>query len=376
MQRVFYVVITILIIISCTMQNEIFENIIVYPKNSDWIVEYEIDGNINRMSLDLPIFSDYNFDNSFYKKDIEFKGRLFDHVAYSNTGWIACITNNGRSIKTYKLSHSNRKFITNLIALPKDYSALTISIQEDILFVGGKGKNEILGFYDLNNKPKWNLLSIPDELLHSGKAIDDLLIVNNDLIAIDNIVLPKWILKYNITNPAKPIIKDVKKLNTHGTYAEITKSSYSNDLYFILSNTSSMGGAVEHISLLDRNFKEIGYFSNVIKYRNRTDYLHDTNDTFYSWNSIEVVKDLLLISSDNKGLGILDLSKIDLTENGLKKAKEEIIYTKLSKNQNSKVLNVLTFPNYDKIVVIMSINGIFRTKELSINDIEKIIKDS
>jgi len=36
----------------------------------------------------------------------------------------------------------------------------------------------------------------------------------------------------------------------------------------------------------------------------------------------------------------------------------------------------LTFSNYDKIVVVMSINGIFRTKELSINDIEKIIKDS
>ena len=377
MQKVFYAIIAILIINSCTMQNEVFENLIVYPKDSDWIVEYIIDGNINKISLDLPIFSGDSLKNSFYKKNIEFEGRLFDRVTYSNNGWIACITNNGKNIKTYKLSHLRRKLKTNLISLPKDYSAFTIAIQEDILFVGGKGENEILGFYDLNkNTPKWEPLSIPDELLQFGKAIDDLLLIDNHLVAVDNIVLPKWILKYNITTPLIPKFKSVKELKSHGTYEEITKACLYSEQYFILSNTTSMLGTVEHISMLDSNFNEIGYFSNVIKYGNRDDYLQDTDDSLYSWNSIEIINDFLLISSDNKGLGLLDLSKIDLSENGLKKAKEKIKYAKLSNSQNSKVLNVLTFPNCNKIVVIMSINEIIITKELFLNEIEKINESS
>ncbi len=377
MRRVIFVFLLTLILNSCSTKTDVITNLIVYPKGSEWLVEYKINEKTKKIPMKFPIFADYKSEYNFYKKDIETKSRLYDRIAFSNQGLITCITKNGRNIKIYKLSHSERKFVTNLVTLPADHSALTIVMRNNILFVGGKGKSEVLGYYNLDvPDPKWNPISIPDELIKYGKAIDDLLLIDNYLVVVDNIVVPKWILKYDISNPVKPFLSTIQELDSHGTYEEITKSCHKDNHFFILSNTSSPAGTIEHISLLDSVFNEIGYFSNEIRHKNRNEYLNDSNEIFYSWNSIEVIDNFLLIPSDNKGLGILNLSKIDLNKNGLKKAKEEIIYTKLSNNQNSKVLNVLTFPNYDKIVVVMSINGIFRTKELSINDIEKIIKDS
>ena len=213
------------------------------------------------------------------------------------------------------MSHSERKFVTNLVTLPADHSALTIVMRNNILFVGGKGKSEVLGYYNLDvPDPKWNPISIPDELIKYGKAIDDLLLIDNYLVVVDNIVVPKWILKYDISNPVKPFLSTIQELDSHGTYEEITKSCHKDNHFFILSNTSSPAGTIEHISLLDSVFNEIGYFSNEIRHKNRNEYLNDSNEIFYSWNSIEVIDNFLLIPSDNKGLGILNLSKIDLNE--------------------------------------------------------------
>ena len=74
------------------------------------------------------------------------------------------------------------------LSIPFKIKPKTVLLNNDNLFIGGEMGEEILIQYHLLNE-KWYQLEIPKEVVFFGKAIDDLVIKEGLLIAIDNIVM-------------------------------------------------------------------------------------------------------------------------------------------------------------------------------------------
>ena len=72
------------------------------------------------------------------------------------------------------------------LPIPYDIKSKTILIVDDNLFVGGEMGEEALVQYNIQSD-KWYQLEIPKDISFKGKAIDDLVINDSLLIAIDNV---------------------------------------------------------------------------------------------------------------------------------------------------------------------------------------------
>ena len=67
------------------------------------------------------------------------------------------------------------------------------------IFIGGDQGKEKLIQYNVSSKD-WFSLEIPSEVMKWRKSIDDFIVTDKYLIAIDNLIMPKYILYYNL-NP-------------------------------------------------------------------------------------------------------------------------------------------------------------------------------
>ena len=236
-----------------------------------------------------------------------------------NGKWISCITRKGRRISLIKIENNEFKpFLT--ISLPtkeKAYTAAVTEIVSDTLFVGGYCGKEILGMYDLScEKPEWIPLSVPEKITRRRKSIDDFIVDGTRLIAVDNIVHPKWLLLYNISKPHEPELKDYFKLENHGPNEQIEMGVKGLNWIALLSHTVGRSGSCDHTALLDKKYlKEYSVLQNSrsrdIK---KSSNLHDIN-----WFNVSFLADSLLVSSSNLGIGVLDLANIKKPRYALRK---------------------------------------------------------
>jgi hypothetical protein len=154
------------------------------------------------------------------------------------------------------------------LSIPFKLKPKTILLNENNLFIGGfiiggKMNNEILIQYHIQND-KWYLLEIPEEVKKFEKAIDDLLVNDTLLIAIDNEIHPKYILYYHLN-----------------------------------SKTFGRSGVSLHITLYDDLdlTKSFAVSSTTFKW----------SETFYTFNDFLLIENNLFIANSEKGLGLFEI---------------------------------------------------------------------
>jgi hypothetical protein len=211
-------------------------------------------------------------------------------------------------------------FHTNEVAqlvLPYKFEPKSVLLNSDNLFVGGIFQNEMLVQFHLKTQ-EWYSLDIPDEFKIPGKAIDDLLANETQLIAIDNIVDPKYLIYYNLNMTSKVSLSHVFELKGTGTYEHITRGFHSENYLGLISDTWGECGAFEYISI----------------------YVKKDMDRSFSM----MLKECRDLSQDNKNR-IIDLAIIDNTlffadkEKGLGRFKIKPFYFKSSEDERSFVFN-------------------------------------
>ncbi len=139
------------------------------------------------------------------------------------------------------------------ISIPFEIKALSLLVHKNNVFIGGDNTTELLLQYNMLKK-EWFKLSIPKELMKYGKSIDDILVDEQQLIAVDDIVLPKYILFYNIDDSGSKYIEHLK-LVANGSYEHIRKAQISENYIGLFSTTVGRSGAYNHITLYERNNK-------------------------------------------------------------------------------------------------------------------------
>ena len=153
-------------------------------------------------------------------------------------------------------------------------------------------ENEMLVQYNLKNQ-KWFSLEIPEEIKYPGKSIDDIVINDEYLIAIDNIVIPKYILFYKLNSTDKLVFSHQKELKFNSSY-ESTHLARIHDNYLgLYSTTLNWGTFSEHITIYKNLDLKVSFaISSQYNYKGNI-------------NDILLVNNNLYIANRNKGLGKL-----------------------------------------------------------------------
>ena len=206
-----------------------------------------------------------------------------------------------------------------LKVINSDFEATSLNSKNIVVYFGGKSNEnrrnagEIFATLDLGNKDlKLKNIKIPIEVSY-GKAIDDILIMNNKLILVDDIVYPKFLLEYDITDSKNPNHIETKELENNGTYEHIVKGDLNDNWLVLLSSTVGRGGSSDHIVI---EGKTNGHISAHRKMRFIRDDESETQKS-ESFNDICLIDNVLyvLVDSTVYSLGLNnEISKENLKE--------------------------------------------------------------
>lgn len=287
----------------------------------------------NRKKYSINSFKNYQINElktfSMSKKSI---------IATDQRERVAVLDTTKNEIQLFDI-HTSKE--TNL-SIPFDIKPKTILINQHNLFVGGEMGQELLVQYHLKNK-KWHQLIIPNEVMSYGKAVDDLVVNDSLLIAVDNIVIPKYILYYKLNFSDKLEYSHFKELKSNSSYESIHKARITKNYLGLLSTTLNWGTYSEHITLYsDLNLLKSFAIS--------TDYWEKLN-----FNDILIVGNKLFIANSSKGFGVLEIKEKYFKESKYEhyifneNIDEKLIQYKAYSNR--EIIRLTKIPNEPKIVL-------------------------
>jgi len=137
-------------------------------------------------------------------------------------------------------------------ALPRRCLGHVVAAIDGTLLVGGHGpEGEALWARDGAGCTTWRELMLPQALRQSGKAVDGLLRSDRRLIVIDDIVMPKWVLEYEILGGGKFSHIRTEQLPFHTTYERIYSAAIGEPGIGLLSHGINHGTVSHHVWILD-----------------------------------------------------------------------------------------------------------------------------
>jgi hypothetical protein len=232
---------------------------------------------------------------------------------FTENGFIVSLCFDDRILKIFDIEGnfivSKKKFIHKAIACKNSTVYLGGEYDVDALFTSG----ELFIIIDFD-KVDFTLknIKIPARMIQ-GKSIDDILINGNELILVDNVVYPKYLFKFDISNPNDPVHLRTANLPGGGTYDHIIKGDINHDWMVLFSSTSGMGGPYQHIKI---SGKTNGSLSRLLAFEEEEgigDYLI-SDGVKYNYKDICLIDNKLYILRNN-GLVYIDLNGPIANEN-------------------------------------------------------------
>jgi hypothetical protein len=226
------------------------------------------------------------------------------------------------------------------LSIPFDIKPKSILMNQHNVFVGGEMGKELLVQYHLKSK-KWFKLKIPKEIMLYGKAVDDIVINDSLLIAVDNIIIPKYILYYKLNSTDKLEYSHFERLKSNSSYESIHTARITENYLGLISTTMNWGTQSEHITLYS-DLKLLKSFAISTEYKGK-----------WSFNDILIVGNKLFVANSLKGLGVLDIK-----ENYFKKSEHDLFIKDIDeklvqykKYHNREIIKLTKIPEEQKIVL-------------------------
>jgi len=200
-----------------------------------------------------------------------------------------------------------------LIKSFSQYDFRCIAKKGNVIYLGGMQikdefrSRELISILDLEKPDSFSLqnLKVPIDFNY-GKSIDDILTVDDKLILVDNIVYPKYLFEYDISEPSKPIHTKTIELRNNGTYEHIIKGEANKDWLILFSATVGMYGSSSYINISGKKSGCLDFQKPANLYRETTPEGLQEDDK-YNFKDICLINDNLFILRED-GFYFLDLN--------------------------------------------------------------------
>ena len=251
---------------------------------------------------------------------------------------VAILDTSQNNIILYDFLLSNETKLT----IPFDLKPKTLLLFDNNLFVGGETGKEILIQYQIK-KNQWEKLEVPKEVQMWGKAVDDLVINDSLLIAIDNIILPKFILYYDLKPEGKLELSHFRSLKYNSSYESIHQGRITPKYLGLISETMNWGSTYEHITIYS-DLDLIKSFAISAKFEGTRVY-----------NDILLIDNKLFIANKDEGLGIFEIKESyfkaskDKYDNSNTRVDEKLVDYKQYKK--GEIIGLTIIPNEPKIIL-------------------------
>ncbi len=236
----------------------------------------------------------------------------------------------------------------DLILEKENTNYKAINFKENTVYFGGEyhnglgrdsySKGEMFSVINLEElELKINLIDLPIKIIE-GKSIDDILINGNELILVDNIIYPKYLIKYDISLPNNPEHIVTDSLPNNGTYEHIIKGDINCDWMIIYSSTVGRGGSFQHITVSGKTHGHLALPKYSLPPYFDEDRL-DKEDNSYLYKDIALIKNNLYILRTD-GLGFINLNK-NISNRKFKPVKTDLSnISRIIKSQSDKLIAV------------------------------------
>jgi hypothetical protein len=271
--KIILIVTFLLLKVNCFSQSEIF----FIPINNEFNLFVNENSKLTKINkIEYPITELYSIENN-----------RFVIINKDSTQFI---------FGEYKSMNLEIKIIENL---PKLFKPKSMKLDNNFIFIGGNwSSGDYFIIYDIK-KRELNQIKIPEKVYFLGKAIDDFLVLNDKVIAVDNLTMPKYLLTYNKKELPKLETVEIFHLKSNGTYEEINKGEINENYLVLLSGTSGgySNSTANHITVLKSQDFDKGFsVSNRLKIDS-------------DWNDILLMKDKIYIAGKQNGLGVLKIKE-------------------------------------------------------------------
>ena len=174
-------------------------------------------------------------------------------IAISADGWCAAIVRKGRRLWTARITDDlNASYVTST-ALPDGTRARAVAIRGNQLYVGGIAPGTSLLAHAILGDRDLDLIQVdlPRKIAQCHKPIDELLLFEEHLVAVDNLVLPKWFLSCYLRDDGSLVVASVADLNPHHTSEHVWHGAAGSRWFALLSSSSGQLGSFRHLTFYD-----------------------------------------------------------------------------------------------------------------------------
>jgi len=194
---------------------------------------------------------------------------------------------------------------TSTVKIPGKPVVHALFILDDVVFTGGDAGKGMFGWVDLRAPLKWKSIAVPGDVSTFGKGIDGFAVHGSRLVAVDDIVLPRYLLLSDVTNPRAPGPVESRILRAHSSAERVVSVASSGDTLVLLSHSANHGGASSHLSFLDLPTLEEWAVMHV----QRPESLRRWANRSYDFHAVALHGDHVLVAAGKDGIGVLELPR-------------------------------------------------------------------
>jgi hypothetical protein len=177
-----------------------------------------------------------------------------------------------------------------------------ITLIDGVVYAGGQGGGDMLGWIDPLGEARWHRLLVPEHVTTFGKGIDGFALHGSRLVAVDDIVLPRYLLVYDVRNPRAPVLLEVRDLPAHSSAEHIQSVASDGTVMALLSSSANHGWMGQHVGLYDLASLE----ERAVLHAERRGSFRRTGERQVELASVAIAEGTLWIAARADGLGVLD----------------------------------------------------------------------
>lgn len=174
---------------------------------------------------------------------------------------LAVLDLSGKRIQLFDLSSGELVRRPEPAVLPKNAFGASLLFRTGLVYVGGHTRKGAESLWVLREGVLVPI-ALPEGTGGAGKSIDLLYLQGRELVAVDDFLIPKWILTFRLGADGLPVPAGVIPLRVHGTSEQTLLGVTGRDAVALYSRSVGRSGVRGHLYVLSRGSKEqIGHCS-------------------------------------------------------------------------------------------------------------------